>query len=118
MNKGELESILLDGQSSEQFIAAVILGLIGLLGSIFLQLFKSKKKIKESGGFRLGTWIKDNFARVSLSLLIIIIGAAKGKLVTDHFGDWGPIGLGFMTDKVIESLSKLKGSFNLFSKKA
>lgn len=112
MDRGQLAALLIDGQSIEQFTAAIIMGLVGLIASLLLQIFKSSKKIRTNGGFRIARWLQDNWVRVLFSLLIIVVGAAKGELVSKHCGDWGPVGLGFMTDKVIEALTKLKGTFN------
>lgn len=116
MDRDALKGLLLDGQSTEQFTASLILGFIGLVGSLLFQLLKSRDKINARGGFRLGHWWMDNWTRVCVSILIITVGAAKGGLVTEHFGDWGAMGLGFMTDKAIEALLKLKSSFNFSSK--
>lgn len=111
MDKGQLAHLLIGEQSSEAFLAALIFGLIGLLASLFVQLIKSHRKIADTGGFSLIRWLQDNYARIILSFLIILVGAAKGELVSQHFGDWGCLGLGFMTDKAIEALLKIKTNF-------
>lgn len=113
MDKETILSLFIGGQSFEQFLVAFGFGLLGLLGSLLVQLVKSNKKIKTSGGFSLARWVQDNWIRTALSILIILVGAARGEMVTQHFGDWGPLGLGFMTDKVIEALIKVKGTFSL-----
>lgn len=113
MDRDNLTTLLIDGQTTEQFTVNLVLGLIGLIGSLLVQLIRSWDTIKSTGGFSIIRWLQDNYFRVLLSILIILVGAARFELVTNHFGDWGAMGLGFMTDKVIEGLLKLKKSLKL-----
>ena len=98
-------------QTLVQFSVQLTWGLIGLIGSILIQILKSKSKIKQNGGFRLGHWLDDNLIRLLISFLIIFVGSVRGDLVVNQFGEYGCMGLGFMTDKAIEALLKLDFSF-------
>ncbi len=99
---------LFNGQSTNDVIILVICGFLGLLGSCLVELIRHKNDVKDKGGFSAGYWIKDNFARVLLSILITSIGVLYSKeLVGIEVGNKGAMAVGFLSDKIIETLLSL-----------
>lgn len=111
MDKESFFTHFFNGQPIEQVLSAFAWGMIGLAGSVMIELLRSRHKIKAKGGFRFGRWAKDNFYRTLFSVFIIFVGAAYGNDLLDRVGEYGPLALGFMTDKIIEGVLKFKKSF-------
>ena len=110
MDKTELLSTLLNGQTKEQYISFLIYGILGFIASILVQLIKSRKKIKEKGGFSFSYWFLDNWLRGVLSLLCIFIGVLYAPEIGNFVGmnlelsNKGALITGFFTDKIVEVL--------------
>ncbi len=84
-------------------------GFVGLISSILVELIRHKNVVKSKGGFSIGYWFQDNFARVLLSIIIIIVGVLySDDLVGVGVGNKGALVLGFCTDKIIETIISLK----------
>lgn len=114
MNKDSLKIYFLNGESSEEFVATFIWALIGLLFSMFIELIASTK-IKRTGGFVFGFWLKDNIIRMIVSLFAIFIGSAFGDMITGQIPNVAALLIGFFTDKSIEALIKFKKKVNLIN---
>lgn len=112
MNKDSLQANFLNGQSSEEFTASLIWAGIGLLLSMMLELVASSK-VKRTGGFSFGFWLKDNIIRIITSVFVIFVGSAFGDKITGEIPNWGAFLIGFVTDKVIESLIKFKSKVDI-----
>jgi hypothetical protein len=109
MNRDTLQSHILNGETSEQFTALLIWGLLGLILSTLLEMIRHKSKIKIKGGFNFIFWIKDNAIRLIVSLIAVIIGVSFSKdLIGIEVSNLGAISAGFCTDKIIEALIKFK----------
>lgn len=109
INKDSLISDVLNGQSKEQYLSLLICGAIGLIASLLVELIRHKDDIKTSGGFSFAYYLRDNFARMLLSIIIITVGVLYSKdLVGIEVGNKGALAVGFMTDKIIEMIISLK----------
>lgn len=113
MNKDSLEIYLLNGQPSEEVIASIIWGLIGLVLSLLLEIIRGSQSIKTKGGFRLGIWASNNIARLFASLIVVVIGSVFGRMVTGEIPVWASCLVGFVTDKVIEAFIKFKSTVDI-----
>lgn len=114
MNKDSLQVYLLNGISIESFYASFVWGIIGFIASMILELIASSK-IKKTGGFSFNFWIKDNFFRVIVSFIIILIGSTFGTQITGQLQNWSSLIIGFITDKLIEGLIKFKKKIDVES---
>lgn len=109
INKDSLYTSIIGSYSKEEYISLLLYGFIGLLGSILVELIRHKKNIKSNGGFNTAYWVADNFYRLLLSVLVIVIGVLYTQdLVGMSVGNKGAVVLGFCTDKIIETLVSLK----------
>lgn len=109
INKDSLLSDVLNGQSKEQYLSLLICGAIGLIASLLVEVIRHKDDIKKSGGFNIAYYLRDNFARMLLSIIIITIGVLYSKdLVGIDIGNKGALVTGFCTDKIIETIVSLK----------
>jgi hypothetical protein len=111
---GKIIGILLGDRSKEEYIGLVIFALIGLVASALIEIVRARKKIKARGGFSLKIWLYDNWARILLSILVILIGVLYGPEIgksigiTLEVGNKAALVTGFMTDKIIEALVTIK----------
>ena len=115
INKDSLINDVLSGQTKEQYITLIIFAFLGLIGSLLVELIRNKEVIKKSGGFSLGYWFTNNFARLLLSIIIVFVGVLYTEdLVGIAIGNKGALVMGFCTDKIIETIISLK--LNVLSK--
>jgi hypothetical protein len=110
---------ILNGQTSEQFVALLFWGLMGFFCSILIELLRHTKKIKTKGGFDFVFWFKDNSIRFILSVLTIIIGVLfTNDLIGKDIGNFSALLSGLVTDKIIEALTKFKSIINVYGTKS
>lgn len=112
MNKDSLVVNFLGGESLQDFLPMFLWAIIGLVLSMLLELVASSK-IKRTGGFIFSFWLKDNFVRMITSIFIIFIGSVFGSKIVGELSNWGTFTIGFLTDKSIEALIKLRKKVDL-----
>ena len=109
INSDSLVYSILSGQTKEQYLGLILFGFLGLIASVLVELIRHKSNIKITGGFNLGYWFTDNFARLLLSILIVFVGVLYTQdLVGIEIGNKGALVMGFCTDKIIETIVSLK----------
>lgn len=105
MEKSTLD-ILLNGMSLSSFGAYFILGMIGVIVSMLAEILRTNNKCKAKGEtftFSLGYWIKDNFIRLVLSMIIVILGVLYTKdLLGIEINSMLALSAGFNSDKLVE----------------
>lgn len=110
MDKTIVTNHILNGQTPEQFIALLFWGFIGLLTSILIErmISKSVKSIKHPP---LNEYLKENIARLLLSLIAVLIGVLfTPDLLGRDINNFSALLAGLSTDKLIELLIKLKSA--------
>lgn len=114
INKDSLCNAVFNGQSKETYISLLIYASIGLLMSVLVELIKGRKNIKEKGGFSILYWGENNWDRILLSILAIIVGVNFTEdLINIQVSNLGALTMGFVTDKIVEALITFKDKFNL-----
>ncbi len=108
--------LLLNGMSLQQFTVFFILGMVGVVGSMIMEMYKKRMNFKAEGksfDFSMGYWIKDNAMRFILSTFAVIVGILFTKDVLDtELNNFTAFLAGFNTDKIIETF---KAKINLKS---
>lgn len=109
IDKKDLCNNLLNGKTKEEYLVLVICAIIGLIASLLVELIRHKNDIKKKGGFSFIYWLQDNWSRMLLSVIIILIGVLYTQdLVGIEVGNKGALVMGFCTDKIIETIVSLK----------
>lgn len=84
-------------------------GYFGLVLSYLFQLFKYYPKIKRTGGFSFGYYLKDNAPRILIGLLIIPLGVKfSHELLNINLTEWTAFLSGFFSDRTVDILKNRK----------
>lgn len=103
-----LESIL-NGISINDFVGFLFWSLIGIVFSILMEQYKFYKPIKAAGGFSIIVWFKENWRRLSIAVLAIIIGIVFQENLTGlPPSNWGSLIAAMAIDSTIDKIANRK----------
>lgn len=110
--KKTVTGILLNGLTTEEFVAYFIAGVFGIVVGMVLSPMKERDVIINTGGFSIAYWWSENRKRLLKGILAVLIGihfseALFGTKITVQLA----IICGIATDNILNSLSKFIGSY-------
>lgn len=110
-----LESIsnsILNGLTFAEYIGFLFYILIGVLISYFGEQVKYAAPIQRSGGFKIATWIQENWKRLVLTVLCIHVVAVFMEQIVGQSSNWQALiiggSLGYTVDGIIDTFAKKK----------
>lgn len=100
---------ILNGISTESYLGYLFYMLMGVFISYASQQYDSFKLIKQYGGFKVSTLVKENWKRATL----VIIGIHLAIVFQEKFGssepsNWSALTLGLTLDVVIDRIVNRK----------
>jgi len=99
----------LEGITLTKFLLLYALALLGMITSILAHQVKYAKKIQRMGGFKMATWVNENWQRSALTLIVMLIGIIfSEETIGIPLTPWAAFLAGFTTDKIIDSLLNRK----------
>jgi hypothetical protein len=100
---------IIEGLTFEKIGCYYLIALLGMVMSMLIQQVKHQNPIKASGGFKWSTWILENWKRVLLNLLGMLVGILfSEQLLGITLTAWAAFLAGYTTDNVIDSLVNKK----------
>ena len=107
-NKDSVLNDVFGGESGNKLVALIIFAVIGFVVSLLVDRIKNNRKIKSNGGFSFDYWIRDNWARMILSVIVIILGILfTPQIFGIQISTWGALVAGFCTDTIVAMLLNL-----------
>ena len=110
--KEQFTTTLLGGETVGQFIAYLLFAILGILCSFLIEIMRHQDTIKKTGGFKISTWISDNWVRGLLSIIaVFLICTGSTQLLNMSPSTWTAFSGGLVIDKIIEAIINMKNSF-------
>lgn len=102
-------ALILGDISLQQFVIYLICAIFGLCVSFLLELLKNWKEITTKGGFSPSYWLKRNFLRCLIFVIIMVAIILFGDIVDMKIPSAkAAFGLGFFIDRSIDAFIKKK----------
>lgn len=105
--------IILNGLTVEQYFGYLIYLFLGMLIAYLAERIKYATPIKRSGGFKMATWVQENWKRVLLTMLCVhVVAVFMEKIVGAEASIWQALlvggTFGYTIDGIVDMIAKKK----------